>query len=313
MMKRINILLALLFCSWLGTYGQSVSFMNINPDARSAGMGNAGVALRSNAFSLYLNPASTVVSDSKGSVAYSYVPWLRQLTKGSNLHTLSGYYRLSNKSGLLAGFRYFTHGDLNIINEQGHFDGSFTPKELSIDMGYAYRLCQHWALAVSIHYINSDMGTFDGAKKGSAFAGGVSAVYQAAKWNLALSLVNLGSKIDYGYDSYELPASLKIGSTYRHNFLEKHQLIGNAELTYRLMPSDYSGLNAGLGAEYLYNNLIAIRAGYCIGEDKKTGPSYTTVGCGLKYRGAEINFAYWLATGDSPVKDTFSLSAGWSF
>ncbi|RHV87143.1 hypothetical protein DXA95_17225, partial [Odoribacter sp. OF09-27XD] len=87
MMKRINIILALLLCSFFGAQGQSASFLNINPDVRSAGMGDGGVALGSNAFSLYLNPSATVFGDSKGAVAYSYLPWQRELTDGSNLHT----------------------------------------------------------------------------------------------------------------------------------------------------------------------------------------------------------------------------------
>ena len=313
MMKRTNILLAFLLCSFFGAQGQSASFLNINPDVRSAGMGDGGVALGSNAFSLYLNPSATVFGDSKGAVAYSYLPWQRELTDGSNLHILSGYYRLGNKSGLLAGFRYFTHGDIVVTDGEGNTSGSFTPKEFSIDLGYAYRLCDRWSVSAVFHYISSDLGDFSGAKKGSAFAADLGAMYHAPSWNAGLSVTNLGSKIDYGYDSYELPASLKAGGAYWHTFSDRHRLTGHAELAYRLMPSDYSGVNVGLGAEYLYNDLIAVRGGYHIGDDKKTGPSYATLGCGLMYRGAEVNFAYWLAGSDSPVKGTFCLSAGWSF
>lgn len=296
------------------TFGQAVSFLTINPDVRTAAMGDGGVALGGRAFAMYVNPSAMVWGDTaKWAAAYSYLPWQKEVTDGTSLHTLAGYYRLSSRHGITAGFRYFTHDDIDVADDRGNRKGSFKPKEFSVDLGYVRRFCDRLSVALGVHYISSDMGDFNGAKKGSAFAVDVSATYYTPRWDVALALTNIGSKIDYGFDSYELPAMLKAGGAYRYAIAEKHKLEGHAELGYRLMPSDYNGIVAAVGVEYLYCNLVAVRGGYHIGDDEKTGPSYGTVGCGVRYMGGEVNFAYYLAGSDSPVKGTYCLSAGWRF
>lgn len=312
-MKKTGILLALLSGIFMGTRAQSVSFLNVNPDLRSAALGNGGIALDGNASALYVNPSASLFAEAKAAVSYAYLSWMRESGHERQLHALTGYVHIGNQNGLLGGIRYFAHDKIRMTDENGSPTGNFRPKEFSLDLAYARKLSRHWSAAAGIHYISSDMGRLNEAKKGSAFAADLSAMYHAPHWNFALALCHFGSKIDYGFGRYELPATLKAGGAYRHDFSEKHRLTANAEMDFRMQPSDYKGAEAGLGIEYRYRGLLALRAGYHLGNEKKTGPSYATVGGGVMFRRAEIQATYWIAENDSPVKGSFGLSACWNF
>ena len=68
-------------------------------------------------------------------------------------------------------------------------------------------------------------------------------------------------------------------------------------------------LISSVGMEYLYNNMIALRAGYYYDEEGKV--KYPAFGAGLTYSNYKFDFAYVAAEQGHPLSDTmrFSLSA----
>mgnify|MGYP003861160031 CR=1 FL=1 len=58
-------------------------FMNVTPDARSAAMGDAGVALSVDANAIHWNTAKLATTDKKMGFSMSYTPWLRNLVNSS--------------------------------------------------------------------------------------------------------------------------------------------------------------------------------------------------------------------------------------
>src|SRR6478735_10422123 len=57
----------------------AVPILTVSPDARSAGMGDAGVAISPDANSAYWNPAKLGFIEQDVTVGLSYSPWLRRL------------------------------------------------------------------------------------------------------------------------------------------------------------------------------------------------------------------------------------------
>ena len=76
----------------------SVTSQTIAPDARAAGMGDAGVATDPDVVSQYWNPAKYPFTISRAGVALNYTPWLRQLVSDMDLAYLAGYYRMRCRS-----------------------------------------------------------------------------------------------------------------------------------------------------------------------------------------------------------------------
>lgn len=73
----------------------------------------------------------------------------------------------------------------------------------------------------------------------------------------------------------------------------------------------------GLGTEYTYNDQFSLRAGYFTENEAKGSRQYATVGAGLRYNVAGVNFSYLIPTGSNaasnPLKNTFRLSLVFDF
>jgi hypothetical protein len=75
--------------------------------------------------------------------------------------------------------------------------------------------------------------------------------------------------------------------------------------------SGYSGMFGGIGVEYTYKQWGALRAGYHAADEKHVSSSYASVGCGIMFHGFGLDFAYMLANGDAPIRQTMVISLGY--
>src|SRR5688572_33106759 len=85
----------------------AVPILTVSPDARSAGMGDAGVAISPDANTAHWNPAKLGFVTNDMSVALSYSPWLRNIINDMSLTYLSGYKRVSQRAAFSASLLYF--------------------------------------------------------------------------------------------------------------------------------------------------------------------------------------------------------------
>lgn len=78
-----------------------VPFLMITPDARSAGMGELGVATSPDAYSQQWNPAKYGFIQKQIGIGISYTPYLSELVNDIFLGNLTFYNRLSERSAWL--------------------------------------------------------------------------------------------------------------------------------------------------------------------------------------------------------------------
>lgn len=299
------------------------NFLTITPDARSAGMGGTGVTLAGNDNAIFYNAATTLLNDERtGGVTYTYIPWMRDSESGYSLNTAGGFYKIDKKNVLLAGFRYYKYPKMGLMAEEAEDAGSIHPKELSIDIGYAREITQNLAISGTFRYIRSDMGSFENAKKANAVAFDAGALYKRninitgtrdAGWAVGFQFSNIGSKIKYQDSKEYLPMMAKLGGSVDLAFSRTHKLSVATDLGYRLVPSDVTSFNAGAGAEYTLAEHFMFRGGYHYGDKNKGDASYATAGLGINFGGAHLDFSWLFAESDNPWKNTFRISAGYSF
>lgn len=294
----------------------AVPFLTLPTDARTSGMGMTGTAMPGHSFAIFRNAATAMFSQEKMYLGYTYTPWNREVTDGSNLHAIGGYYHLGNKQAILASFRHFTHGKIAVTDENGDFTKDFQPKDWAFDLGYSHRLGEHLALSLTFRYLRSDLGSFGGANAASAFAFDLGACYQSTLcenkpesfWSVGLQVANIGSKVKYLTTGYDLPASIRTGGSVCYPFSDKHKVTGNLDLGYTEMLSDTKSFEWGLGAEYAFLKHGFVRAGYHGGDQEKNSGNYVTLGCGVEFCSIRADFAYLLTSSDSPLKNTWQLS-----
>ncbi|MFA5769420.1 MAG: PorV/PorQ family protein [Bacteroidales bacterium] len=306
-MRRICLILVFSLATTLcAVYGQTAQFLTVSPDSYTLSMGGTGVVSPANAYAIYNNNAATVLSSLNGAFTASYTMWQPSATN-NQLMSLSGFIKLGKKSAISLGSRLFLYPGYDLSNSQGSITGTFKPREFSVDLGYAYNISGAFSAAATVHYISSRIGP---EATGSAFAADLGLMYKPGNLSLGLTATNFGSKIDFGYGPYSLPAQFKLGVAYRFNLQEKHLLSVAVQAGYLIVNS---GITSGIGLDYSYNSLISVRVGGHYGDREKGIPSHISAGLGFNFKGLTLNAAYLLAQKDSPLANSFSVGLGWQF
>ncbi len=233
----------------VNTIFTAVPFLRITPDARSGAMGDVGISLSPDAYSIYWNTAKLAFSENQAAAAITYTPWLRQLVNDIFLASLSGYYKLDDDQALTASLRYFSLGEIAFTNQQGQFIQNFNPREYTLNVGYARKLSDHFSMGLNLGYIYSNLAAgqmVNGTviKAGNATSGDLSVAYTKNvgkdTWNWGLTIANIGSKITYTQSAETkdfLPTNLGLGTSYTFNFDEYNKLTFVVECNKLLVPT----------------------------------------------------------------------------
>lgn len=228
------------------------SFLLVNPDARSSGLGNAVTGTSPDVNALFGNAAKLPFAGEWG-VSASYSPWMRDLNDHeTNMTYISGFKTWNGKESVGLSVKYFNYGKVTFRDDNGMELLQYTPKEFSIDAAYARKLSDQFSLSVSLRYIRSELGngTYNGQvqKPASAVAGDVAIYYQGYANNLdygnryswGVSISNLGNRLQYSDNSERksfLPMNLRIGGGYSFVHTDYHTFTLAADVNKLLVPT----------------------------------------------------------------------------
>ena len=137
----------------------AVPFLRMSPDARSGGMGDAGIALSPDANSGFYNLAKTPFAKSRSAIGATYTPWLKEVADDMYLATLAGFHKLDDEQALSASLRYFSAGNVALIDFNGNKLQTANPREFAFDLGYSRKLSEKFGLAAALRYIHSNLAT----------------------------------------------------------------------------------------------------------------------------------------------------------
>ncbi|TDG37235.1 type IX secretion system outer membrane channel protein PorV [Pedobacter changchengzhani] len=253
---------------WGGqTYGQSstqtngtetnniitaVPFLLITPDARTAAMGDAGVAVSGDVNSASNNPAKLAFLDQPYGFSLSYSPWLKSLIPDINLAYVSGFYKLDDRNTIAASLRYFSLGQIQLTDNSQQDLGIASPSELAFDVSFARKFGNEFSLGSSLRYIYSNL-TSGQVSAGIANSGGqtvavdVSGLYKtetilfgkSAILAAGANLSNIGPKLSYanGKKAYFLPTNLKLGGSSTINIDDFNQFTFALDFNKLLVPT----------------------------------------------------------------------------
>lgn len=222
-----------------------VNSLAIAPDARSAGLGDVGAATDPDVNSQYWNPAKYPFCISRAGISLNYTPWLRQIASDIDLANLTGYYRLGTYDALSASLRYFSLGEVSLMDDESV---TFKPYEMAVDVAYSRMLSETFSAGVALRYLYSDLAYKDDeTSPGSAFAADIS-LYHNGYINLSghesqlgwgLNFSNIGSKISYdsGNTSEFIPTNMRFGLSLLVPFDEYNTLTIAADANKLLVPT----------------------------------------------------------------------------
>jgi hypothetical protein len=237
----------------LNTITTAVPFLQIAPDARAGGMGEAGVSSAPDANSMHWNPAKYTYLENSMGFSMSYSPWLRALVSDINLAYLTGYAKIDENQTVAGSLLYFSLGDITFTDIQGATIGNYRPNEFALSASYARKLTQNLSGAVSARFINSNLTqgqSVGGAstKPGRSIAADI-ALYSEHDvefpnmegyfaWGLNIS--NIGSKISYSDDNTErdfIPTNLRFGPSLTLDIDDYNRLSFMVDVNKLLIPT----------------------------------------------------------------------------
>jgi hypothetical protein len=231
-----------------------VPFLLIAADARSAGLGDQGVATAPDAYSQQYNPAKYAFAIDKQGFSVSYTPYLTELVNDISLGQVTYYNRINERSAFAGSLRYFGLGEIELRQDFDSDPNIVKPNELALDGSYALKLSDRFSMAVAGRYIRSNLRIADAttdAKPASTFAVDVAGYYQSeevaysdfnGRWRAGFNFQNMGPKIKYEIGASDenanfLPAQMRLGGAFDFVFDEYNKVTASLEFTKLLVPS----------------------------------------------------------------------------
>ena len=247
----------------------AVPFLRIAPDARSSAMGDAGIAVASDANSLYFNASNLAFAEADVGVSLTYTSWLRALGLNDTfLAYLAAYKKVGDNQAIGLGLRFFSIGQIQYTDNQGNALQTVNPYELAADLAYARKLGKNLSLGITIRYIMSNLGTASisgGAiiKPAHAFATDLSLTYRKALtiakkkavFSAGFVCSNLGTKVSYtdtGEKDY-LPANLGVGCALEFYADERNSITLAFDINKMLVPTPPSQQIQDNNGNYIVN------------------------------------------------------------
>ena len=259
-MVRLNYSIIFILFSIFSSFTQerrvittAVPFLMIASDARAAGIGEQGVATSMDNFSQHWNPSKYVFSESSSGISFSYTPYLSKLVNDIFLANISYYNKINERSAWSASLKYFSLGDIDILQNPLDIPIIENPNEFTIDAAYSLKLNENFALSVGGRFLLSDvkLQTLDSeTEAASSVAVDISGFFESditsyrnfdGILRAGFNISNIGPKMKYsklnnGTESF-LPTNLRFGTGFEFIFDSNNSFTISVELNKLLVPS----------------------------------------------------------------------------
>lgn len=249
----------------------AVPFLQIVPDSRAAGMGNANVAIADNASAVYWNPAG-LAFQSGDQISITHSNWLPQFHTGLFYDNLVGKYDVKGLGPIGADVTFLNLGQQVYTDEKGNNLGTFRSYELAVGGAYGFRLSHNFSVGTGIRFIYSNLvpsGITVGGQQasiGTSVSVDLAALYRTdvfrvanrkAEFRAGLDLSNLGPGIQYVDNAQKdpLPTMLRIGWAYTMNLDQNgyNTLTIANDFSKLIVRNDTSGHSLSLGQALLHS------------------------------------------------------------
>lgn len=348
--RRCGMLLTALFATVSMSYAQAggaaVPFLLISPDSRASGMGDIGTAMTDDVNAVFWNPGGLAFNLASNQVALSYSKWLPQFN--ADLFYSYGSYGqyVEALGGTIAGtFIFMNLGEFTKTNENGQALGKFRSNEFSLGVSYGTEISPDLGAGIQIKYIQSNLAPASVGQSGAGI--GVSGAFDLGflwkpkrlevlganldnAFRFGVNLQNVGPKMTYDKESDPLPTNLRVGValkvvedefndlTFSVDFMKllvKRDSLGSDPIPKSFITAwGRGGIETGIGMEYVYDRVVALRGGYFTEPASAGAREYFTLGAGVKYDVFRVDFSYFITVEQNhPLGNTlrFSLLVDW--
>jgi hypothetical protein len=255
----------------------TAQFLKLPTSARATAIGNAQVSLAQGAISMAYNPAG-ILSVPSVSFGGTYNSWFADIT-----HSYMGAAaNLGEWGSIGAGVLILTTDDM-LVTTHAFPEGTgekFKASEYAFNVSYALQVSEEFGIGITGKYIRSFL--YNDELNANSIAFDIGSLYDMPllRTRLGISVNNLGKDMAYINEQYSLPTALRFGA--RTTVLQE-----DSHLLYAVLqvarPND-SDEQYNIGAEYVFRDLVALRAGYKFNYDTENwsgGVGFSLVSLGI--------------------------------
>lgn len=296
-MKKIAIISIFLFgmagmASAQGIEGTAMSFSATPGDVKSISMGGADAMH---------NPAARLFGKEDFDVQAAYASWAPKSGIKSNNINLDLFYKVNDRIAFTTALETFM-GQPYVESVSGSKTTEFSPNDIMVKAGAAFRFTDNLSAGVNLRYMSSALSS-----KNSLSAFGADA-HLAGNFNgikTMAGICNIGTKVTSADGTaYSIPTSILLAGGYEGEVSETGSI--DAEIDFRYLLC--GAIDIAVGAEYCWNDMVSVRAGYHKGA---VYGDFISAGAGVKFSGIKLDACY--LAGSSPLGGSIMLGLGYSF
>ena len=303
----------LLLTSVPATAGQgktaAMTFIDNAMTPRTAAMGGISAGTAPDAGFQLDNIAAIPFFDVTFCGGITYSGW-QPSTADAKAGTAGLTYRIGKRLGISAGaYASFNRPYTIVAGDSGTGTERFSPVDWRAGAGVSYLFTGNLSAGISLNYARSSISPY--SRDLSTVFAGVQVMYRIKNVSISFTGDNLGLPVTSSSGTrYSLPMNVRLSASYENRW-DRHSLAAAVE-----GQAYFGGLPAGgcsVGAEYGFNSIAALRAGYHYGSNKNGLPSYASIGAGLSLYGITVDAAYLIAPARSAMHNTFMVGIGYRF
>jgi hypothetical protein len=192
-----------------GTYG----FLDATNSARVAALGGTSLAINDGDIQLGIYNPSLINSEINNNLALSYVDYFNSYI-GVNYATAQ-YGRSFEKLGNFIGtVQYHNYGKFSATSESGESEGTFSPSDFSLMIGWGRQFGDRWSIGANFKYAGLQYEAYSAGAVAVDVAG---SYYAENGWNFSLVARNVGMELFNNFDNqgYALPFKLEASMSKR--------------------------------------------------------------------------------------------------
>lgn len=241
----------------------SEQFLKIPVSARAVGIGGAQVAVAEGVSSIGFNPAGMMSVNDLG-VGMTYTSWFADVQ-----HSFIGVVKNFPGIGAVGAsvIMLVTDDMIETTNLAPEGTGrKFRASDYAFSLAYARQVTDQFRVGINGKYIRSYL--YNAEVGASSFAFDIGTLYHIPmlKSHIGVSLTNIGKDIKFIQEQYSLPTALRFGILVDVIKEDYNQLITTMQIS-RLNDADEQ---YNFGAEYTFNNFLALRAGWKFAYDHES-------------------------------------------
>jgi hypothetical protein len=253
-----------------------LSFLKFGFGARNIAMGDAGNALSTDVTSLFYNPSKLGMSE-ESEIMFMHNEWIQDV-RSEVLGARTMLFGLP----IALGFNVTSVGDIEVRTRPGEPESFFDANYFFGSVSTGFKFMDNMAAGVTLKYLYEAMLEDDASGWGFDF--GFYYLTPFKGLTASASVRNIGSMEALRTEDTKLPTEIRAGFLYEYGLSDNFNLAGAAEL----LKYFESTTHANIGAEILYNNVLALRGGYQTGFESR---GFTT-GLGLTWGNLRFDYAF---------------------